>query len=100
MSRSRKHTPRSGDTKNRDMKRIANRRFRRQRDFDDTLQHNAYRKYSWSYDICDYETVGLTFEEYWRLELRFWHEYDKFLGKDYPSKEEARKYYEKWYLRK
>ena len=97
MSRSRKKTPRSGDRKNKYMKRLANRRLRHS---DEIFNHKSYRKYSCSYDICDYETIGLTFEEYWRLELRFWHKYGKFLGRDYPNKEEARKYYEKWYLRK
>ena len=65
MSRSYKKTPRSGDTKDKFFKRYANRRLRR-RKLDIDLQHKSYKKDFCSYDICDYETVGTSFEEFWR----------------------------------
>ena len=100
MSRSYKHTPRSGDTKNRCMKRYANRKYRRDKNYDETLQHKQYRKHFCSYDICDYETVGLTFEEYWKQRIRFWCKYFKWLGEPFPEEEKERQNYEKWYRRK
>ena len=62
MSRSFKHTPRCGDKKDKFYKNYANRRLRRKQ-LIHNLQHKTYKKDTCSYDICDYEEVGLIFEE-------------------------------------
>ena len=100
MSRSYKKTPRSGDQKDREMKRAANRKFRRNKNFDETLNHKQYRKYFCSYDICDYETIGETFEEYWHSLVRQWHMWRRDYGFPYPDREQAKKDYDKWFIRK
>lgn len=95
MSRSYKKTPRSGDTKDKFFKRYANRRLRR-RKLDIDLQHKSYKKDFCSYDICDYETVGTSFEEFWRDRVKKWHS-----GRiHFPTREEAWKDYNRWYKRK
>lgn len=64
MSRSYKKTPRCGDTKDKFFKKYANRKVRRNNT--NHYNHKSYKKLSCSWDICDYETVGRTFEEYWK----------------------------------
>ena len=100
MSRSYKHTPRSGDTKDRDMKRAANRKFRHNRNYDEMLDHKQYRKHFCSYDICDYETVGETFDQFWHHLVGEWHRWQKDFGIPFPDKEKAKKDYDKWFIRK
>ena len=63
MSRSKKKTPRSGDEKDKFFKRYENRRLRKL-PFEHTLNHNTYKKYGECWNICDYETVGISFERY------------------------------------
>ena len=99
LSRSRKSTPRAGDKKSKDMKRIANRKLRRQK-LSLLLPHKSYKKNFCSYDICDYEEIGTTFEQFYQSKIHFWYQYGKHWGKPYPSKDEALKEYKKWYLRK
>lgn len=73
MSRSYKKTPRCGDTKTTG-KKFANRRVRR-RPLEEVYNRCSYKKLYEQWDICDYETVGYTFEAYWRSELKWaaWH---------------------------
>jgi hypothetical protein len=95
MSRSKKKTPRSGDKKDKFFKRYENHRLRKM-PFEHTLNHNAYKKHSEGWNICDYETVGISFELYWcRLKRRFQNK-PELLG----TKEEAYQEYLKWFIRK
>ena len=63
------------------------------------LQHKTYKKHSCSWNICDYETVGLTFEEYWKQTLQFWYQFG-FENEPYPLKEEEYHKWFKWYKMK
>ena len=95
MSRSYKRTPRSGDKKDKFFKKYENHRLRKL-PFEHTLNHNAYKKHGEGWNICDYETVGISFERYWgRLKRRFQNK-PELLG----TKEEAYLEYLKWFIRK
>ena len=95
MSRSYKHTPRCGDKKDKFFKRYENHRLRRL-PFEHTLNHCTYKKYGEGWNICDYETVGIDFENYWCcLERRFRHKPEHL-----PSREEAYQDYCRWFIRK
>ena len=95
MSRSYKRTPRSGQQKDKFFKRYYNKRLRKL-PFECDLSGYAFKKYNNAYDICDYETVGISFEEYWRHLKRIFHTCPESLG----TKEEAYKEYLKWFIRK
>ena len=69
MSRSYKKTPRSGDKKNKFLKKYANRKYRKL-PLEDTVQYKSYKKTFCSYDICDYEDVGRIFEEFYHQSVR------------------------------
>lgn len=97
MSRSFKRTPRCGDQKDKDFKKYANRKIRR--DKFNNLQHKSYKKNFCSYDICDYETVGETFEEYWRSCLNSWHQW-RYKYDPYPNRLTAYREWYKWYKAK
>ena len=100
MSRSYKHTPYSGEKKNRFMKRYANRRLRRKKLAHD-LQHKSYRKDLCSYDICDYYTIETkNFEEYYKSCVIHWHKWKNYLDDPMPTREECWENYQKWYIRK
>lgn len=99
MSRSYKKTPRSGDTKDKFFKRYANRRLRRKK-LDIDLQHKSYKKDFCSYDICDYETVGTSFEEFWRDRVKWWYMRGQYRNESFPTREETWKEYNHWYKRK
>ena len=88
MSRSYKKTPRCGDTKNKFFKRYANHRLRRKK-LEIDLQHKSYKKDFYTYYICDFETVGTSFNIFWRSRKN-----------SFPTREEALKTYNKWYKRK
>ena len=60
MSRSYKHTPRCGDKKGRYSKRLANHVVRRNRCKDAFPQYAGYKKMFESWNICDYEIVGIS----------------------------------------
>ena len=95
MSRSYKRTPRSGDKKDKFFKRYENHRLRKL-PFERTLNYGAYKKHGEGWNICDYETVGISFELYWcRLKRRFQNK-SELLG----TKEEAYQEYLKWFIRK
>ena len=104
MSRSYKHTPRSGDRKNKYNKRLANRRLRKLPIDDEIVyNHKTYRKTFCYYDICDYESVGTSFEEYYRRRVRWWfrlafHGYKN--NEPFPSKEQCKKDYDRFFKRK
>lgn len=99
MSRSYKKTPRSGDTKDKFFKRYANRRLRR-KPIDDVLQNKSYKKDFCSYDICDYEEVGTSFEQFYFHCVRSWYRWRRYNNEPFPTREEAWKEYLKWYKRK
>ena len=98
MSRSYKKTPRSGDRKDKFFKKYANRKVRRDK-MESGLRHNSYKKKFCHYDICDYEDVGTTFEQFWRQRIHSWHRWG-YKYNPYPNREEAYKDYCRWYIRK
>lgn len=100
MSHSYKHTPRCGDMKSKYMKGYANRVVRRKRLEEGLPQFGGYRKMFQSWDICDYETVGETFEQYYASIVRNWYSWGRFHKEPYPDKAKCRGLYEKWFVRK
>lgn len=56
MSRSYKHTPYNGEAKDKFFKKYFNRKLRRKK-LKHNLQHGLYKKYSSSWEICDYYTI-------------------------------------------
>ena len=94
MSRSFKHTPRCGDKKNKFMKRCASKRIRRD-NLNIEFNNKSYKKFFNSWDICDFEDVGVSFDEFCIGFMR-WH--DRF--EELPSREELWQMYQKYYLRK
>ncbi len=100
MSRSYKHTPRAGQPKDRFYKKYANRKVRRLPLDKQPKNGREYRKVFCHYDICDYETVGITFEEYWASLVKSWHRWKKEFNYPYPDREQAYQEYCRWFLRK
>ena len=98
MSRSFKHTPRSGDTKDKFFKRYANRKVRRL-PIDEHPKGNTYKKVFCHYDICDYETVGISFEQYWESLVKRWYNWE-WRYSEFPDREEAYQEYCRWFIRK
>lgn len=98
MSRSFKHTPRCGDDKSRGWKQIYNRRLRAKErialnEDDETMSSGSraeYKKVNNGYDICDFESLRYTFEEYWDWIVKYYEKYDKPI----PDKKQA---YRDWY---
>ena len=99
MSRSFKHTPRSGDTKDKFFKRYANRKVRRLPIDEHPLKGNDYKKVFCQYEICDYETVGISFEQYWERLVKRWYEWE-WRYYPYPDRDEAYREYFRWFIRK
>ena len=99
MSRSYKHTPRSGDQKDRYFKRYANRRVRRLPIDEYPLKGKAYKKVLHDYSICDYETVGTSFEQYWESLVKRWYEW-MWRSEPFPDRDEAYEEYLRWFIRK
>jgi hypothetical protein len=97
MSRSYKKTPRAGDRKNKYFKKYFNRRLRRS---PDSFRYKSYRKFSESWDVCDYEEVGTSFNEYYRQRVGSWHKWGKKCGEPYPDKDEEYLNYFRWFKRK
>lgn len=95
MSRSYKRTPRSGEQKDKFFKRYYNKKLRKL-PFECALDNGTYKKYNCQWNICDYETVGISFERYWYYLKRRFHNCPELLG----TKEEAYKEYIKWFIRK
>ncbi len=100
MSRSYKHTPYCGDRKNKFMKRYANRIVRQKKLLDIYPQYAGYKRTMESWDICDYKTVGETFEQYYAREVHWWKEWGSKYIEPFPDRSDCKKQYDKWYLRK
>ena len=100
MSRSYKHTPRAGDTKDKFFKKYANRRVRRLPIDEPSLNYKSYKKMTCSWNICDYETVGTSFEQYWKRLAKSWHRWHMECDIPYPNRNEAYKEYYRQFLRK
>ncbi len=96
MSHSYKHTPRAGDTKDKFFKKYANHKVRRLPINEHPLNHKAYKKVECSWNICDYETVGLTFNQYWESLVKSCRRWNK----NIPDKDKAYQEYCRWFLRK
>lgn len=96
MSRSYKHTPRCGEQKAKFAKRWANRRVRYLKDQNALPQHAGYKKLFCSWTICDYQVVGETFGEFYADIVRW----NSLYQRPIPSRAEAKKQYDKWYIRK
>ena len=99
MSRSYKKTPRSGDKKNKFLKKYANRKYRKL-PLEDTVQHKSYKKTFCSYDICDYEDVGTTFEQYYQGRIKWWRVFSCYSNEPFPTREKAWQEYLKYFIRK
>lgn len=99
MSRSYKHTPRSGDQKNKYFKKYANRKVRRLPMDEHPSNGNAYKKVFASYEICDYETVGMSFERYWECLVKRWYEWT-WQSEPFPDRDKAYQEYCRWFIRK
>lgn len=97
MSRSYKKTPRCGDRKDQFFKKYANRKLRR--DKFHNLEHKSYKKNFCSYDICDYQTVGETFQEYWNRCVQSWQQW-RHLYEDFPDREKEYRRWYKWFKMK
>lgn len=99
MSYSYKHTPYFGDTKDRVLKKYANRRLRRKK-LTSEYRYNAYKKDFSSWDICDYYWIETdNFEKYYKEKISEWLRW-KYKYYQYPKREEVWKDYCKWYIRK
>lgn len=107
MSRSYKKNPYVTDHKRRSTKqskRLANRRVRRRLCGEDTLGRIQHKKYTESWDICDYKW-RMTRQEaiQWYEETYAWHESGgslKYFLKRYPTLESWLECWEKCYRRK
>ena len=100
MSRSYKKTPRSGDTKDKFFKRYANRRLRHKPFDEEPLQNKSYKKDFCCYDICDYEEVGTSFEQYYRGQIKWWRVFSCYSNEPFPTREKAWQEYLKYFIRK
>ena len=100
MSRSYKHTPYSGDRKNKFMKRYANHVVRRNKLKGLYPDYSGYKRAMDTWAICDYKTVGKTFEQHYAQEVSWWYEWRSKYGEPFPDRKACRKEYEKWYIRK
>lgn len=98
MSRSYKHTPYCGDEKNKFFKRYANRKLRRNK-LKHNLQYKSYRKNFPSWDICDYYSIYFGFEDYYKIHLRMWYDFNR-NPEDKPTREQCWKDFKKYYLNK
>ena len=98
MSRSYKYTPRAGDKKDKFFKKYSNRRLRKL-PLEETYSHKTYKKANQSWNICDYESVGITFEEFWKERVGFWYRW-RYQYEPFPDKKQAYKDYCRWFLRK
>ena len=100
MSRSFRHTPRCGDRKSRFAKRLANRTARRRIFRADERRaippHMGYKRAFSRYNICDYERLRTTWNEYVREEQY----YCGLCGRPLPSLREMKRKYKKRYINK
>lgn len=100
MSRSYKHTPYCGDRKNRGFKKIANKKVRRSlKKIDYILSPGGYRKLFESWEICDFYWIEWNFETFYKKEISRWNDWE-YKYKPFPIREELKKEYNKYYIRK
>lgn len=99
MSRSYKRTPRCGDQKDRYFKKYSNHKICRLPIDELPKKGKTYKKVLHDYSICDYETVGTSFQQYWARLIKRWHEWEWHYA-PYPDYEEAYEEYRRWFLRK
>ena len=99
MSKSYKRTPRCGDRKDKYFKKYANRKVRRLPMDEHPLKGKTYKKVLHDYSICDYETVGISFEQYWERLVKRWYEWG-WRYCSYPDRDEAYQKYCRWFIRK
>ena len=64
------------------------------------LNNCTYKKYSCSWEICDYETVATSFEEYWERLTKNWCNWGQYYGISFPDRRKAKKDYYRFYLQK
>ena len=100
MSRSYKHTPRAGDIKDKFYKKYANRKVRRLPLDELPLRNKSYKKVTCSWNICDYETIATSFEQYWDSLVKSWHRWKRYYDYPFPDRNEAYQEYCRWFLRK
>ena len=101
MSRSYKHTPFSGDKKSKYAKRYANHVVRQNKLKETLPQHAGYRRMYNSWDICDYKTVGESFDQYYTNEVESWYRWRcRYPGEKFPERLESKREYEKLFIRK
>lgn len=102
ISRSYKKTPYCGDKKSKDLKRYANRVVRqRLKNSDDKLNYKSYRKVYESWNICDFCTIAPDFETYYKFMIDQWHSRQiNGWHEPYPTREQTRKEYRKYYKNK
>ena len=99
MSRSYKHTPRSGDQKDKFFKRYSNRKIRRLPNDEYPAKGKAYKKVLHDYSICDYENVGTSFQQYWERLVKRWYNWEWHYC-PFPDRDEAYQEYCRWFIRK
>ena len=99
MSRSFKHTPRCGDQKDKFFKKYSNHKVRRLPMDEHPLKGNTYKKVLHDYSICDYETVGISFEQYWECLVKRWYEWN-WKHSPFPDRDEVYEEYLRWFIRK
>lgn len=67
---------------------------------EDLPRYSGYKKLYESWDICDYETVGESFERYFQAMVRYWFSWGMRMGEPFPDFHKSRNDYDKWYIRK
>lgn len=102
ISRSYKKTPYCGDKKSKDLKRYANRVVRQHlKNSHDKLNYKSYRKVYESWNICDFYTIAPDFETYYKFMVDQWHSrQSNGWHEPYPTREQTRKEYRKYYKNK
>jgi hypothetical protein len=100
MSKSYKHTPRCGQKKSKFFKKQANRKLRHIPLEEPPYNNKSYRRVYCTWNICDYQWVGTSFEQYWLGLLKMWHKRGKHRNEPYPDREEAYQEYCRFYIRK
>lgn len=103
ISRSYKKTPYCGDKKSKDFKRYANRVVRQHlKNSHDKLNYKSYRKVYESWNICDFCAIAPDFETYCKQEIDRWYMYSIYpwFNDPFPTREQLRKEYRKYYKSK
>ena len=101
MSRSYKKHAYCGDKKDKELKRLANHRVRQylKRNSEVSLKPSQFKHLFESWEICDYETVGETFEQHWKFVVSSWHRW-RYRYEPFPDREEEYRKWYKWYKAK